>query len=507
MQESFKLSNLGVSEISKGNFEIGLEYLKKAFLLDKNNLQIKNNFLLATKKAANFYLNRQNPELFLETYQQVIDLGIADESILKDFISAKTHFCDWFDLEKYKSTDPYENILRFPDEKENFEKAKNYSKKFDNKFLFKKHKNKKIKIGYVSNGFRDFPTGYNLISVLENHNKKKFDVYCYSYGEDDGREIKKRFEIASQFFDISKLNNFDAAKKIALDQIDILVDLKGLTDNNRLEILSYKPAPIQVNYLGYPGTTGAKFIDYIIADKTVIPPSSQKYYSETVIYLEGCYRPICCHCEEPKRGSNLSPRSPRHARDDKSVIFASFNMSYKITPEVFDSWIEILKSVPSAVLWLHKSNNFFAKNLNKYASKKGLDTRRILYQEDLPHDRHLDRLSSVDITLDTFPTNGHSTTVDSLVSGVPVVTLKGKHFTSRVSESVLNTFGLNILVAKNLDEYKKIAIDLAHSEKDLKAIKQKIHKKLSSDFSDIKKYTSMLENAYLEFYERHLKNS
>jgi len=428
-------ANLGHFMFMLGNKHGAIKSLEKAIEIDSD--------------YANSYLNLGNVYFSIGgfnqaalLYQKAIELDPANGSLLSPLYDAKAHMCDWRGLKRLSRLldrkegheSPFHNLIRVANEEVNFKVASAWSSQYESPRLSTpKHTNKKINVGYLSDGFRDFPTGHNLIGVLENHDRSKYNIYCYSWGKNDKSKVRDRFMRANKFIDINNLDDEEAARKIAGNQIDILVDLKGFTLNNRFGILSYKPSPVQISYLGFPGTTGAKFIDYFIADTTVLPESSQKYYSEKILYLPSCYRPV--DTDYPKIKINKSTLREKYNLPKDARIFASFNQSYKITSEMFKVWLKILDHSPNNYLWQLESNNFFHKNLAKL-------TNKIILAKDVAHEEHLERIKAADLALDTYPVNGHTTTVEALISGVPVVTLKGKHFASRVSESVLKVFRL-----------------------------------------------------------------
>jgi predicted O-linked N-acetylglucosamine transferase (SPINDLY family) len=298
------------------------------------------------------------------------------------------------------------------------------------------------------------------------------------------------------------MGHIEAAKKINEDGIDILIDLKGHTKDNRLEIMALKPAPIQITWLGFPGTTGSSFIDYIITDKIVTPPSSQKFYSEKFLYMPNSYQ-----INYDKR----KIQDAKFTRQDfglpqKAFVFSSFNHTSKIDPETYFSWTNILNSVPNSVLWLLRSNKMAEKNLQKYAKTAGVNPNRIIFSDTvMPNEWHLARLKLSDLALDTFIYNGHTTTSDSLWAGVPVVTLLGKHFASRVAASLLTAVGLPELITHSQKEYENLAIKIANDNKLNARLKSKlISNKLTSPLFNTKLFVENLEKLYTKIYESRI---
>ena len=283
------------------------------------------------------------------------------------------------------------------------------------------------------------------------------------------------------------------------DVVDILVDLKGHTNGNRLGIMALKPAPISVTWLGFPGTTGASYIDYVIADDIVVPKKHQKYYTEKVLYMPNSYQPN----DNEQKISDLRFKRQDLGLPEKGIVFASFNQSYKISSETFASWMKILKAVPNSVLWLYEKLDLASLNLKKEAKKRGVDPKRLIFAGNLPKEDHLVRLKSVDIALDTFTYNGHTTTSDCLWAGVPVITLKGNHFASRVSASLLTAIGLPELITNSQKEYEELAISLANSPKRLTAIRNSLFLNLKSKpLFDTIQFTKDLEKIYAKIHTR-----
>lgn len=355
-----------------------------------------------------------------------------------------------------------------------------------------KWKNKKIKIGYVGDGFRDFPTGHNLLGVLRNHDDIRFEVYIYNHGDKEKSYWEKEAAKAvTQFVDINNWRLIQTVKKIHADQIDILVDLKGYTEGGNLEIFAHRPAKVNLSWLGFPGSTGASFMDCAIVDKVVVPPRQAKYWREKLLYMPDCYRPV--DMETPTEKTKLN--KPR------GIIFSSFNSSYKIEPVIWKAWMQILMTVPQSQLWLWRKDEEAVIHLIDEAQKTGIDPNRIVFHERWDKSKHLARISLTDIALDTRVVNGHTTTTDALRAGVPVVSIKGKHMCSRVSASCLAAAGLSELVATNVDEYVKLAVKLAKNKSLLARLKAKLTLAINnSPLFDTELFTKNLERLYQTAY-------
>jgi len=401
------------------------------------------------------------------------------------------------------SETPFLNIIRKANSKMNYQVAKSWSdyirksKTINNPpFRHKPRKNnKKIRIGYLSSNFQNHAVMHLLTGLFRLHNKKEFEIYIYSYGPDKKDAYRKAvLQYCDSFINISKINDYQATTRIYNDKIDILIDLKGHTQGNRLGICAYHPAPIQINYLGYPGTTGADFIDYIIADKTIIPSKEAKYYSEKLILLPHSYEMT----DNQQKISKRKLEKKDFSLPENKFIFTSFSQSYKIDRETFNLWIDILKKTPKSVLWLQIKNPLTKKNLKRHLKEKGIKEERVIFANRVKSkSTHLKRLGLADLALDTISYNGHTTTTDYLWAGIPIVSLRGKHFASRVASSLLNAMELNELVVKNKEEYKNLAIKMYQDKKALGKIKEKTRaNKFKSPLFNSEQQAKYIEEAY-----------
>ena len=383
------------------------------------------------------------------------------------------------------------------------------SKNFPDKSHFFLHHFKKItssvKVGFLCGEFRDHATSHLMIRVWELFNLERFDIFAFDSGWNDSSKYRQRIQKAfgNNFFNIRNQSDEDAASLIHNLNINILINLNGFFGESRQGIFSYKPAPIQVNYLGFPGTIGAPYIDYLIADSTVIPNSSRQFYTEKVVYLPNCYqandnlRPIICN----------PPYRSDYGLPENAFVFACFNNNYKITPKFFSLWIDILKNVPHSVLWLIFDNADAKMNLLRFAELSGINKERIIFSERVDLSQHLSRHILADLFLDTLPYNAHTTASDALWAGLPIVTMTGNSFPGRVATSLLYSIGLPELVAKSEDEYKQIAINLAISKNELATLKNKLKiNRNNSILFDSKLFTVNFENALLGMVDRYNKN-
>ncbi len=316
----------------------------------------------------------------------------------------------------------------------------------------------KITIAYLSADYHSHATAWLIAELIEKHDRGRFAVFGYSYGPDNRGPTRRRLvEAFDRFVDVKDTSHMAAAQRIAADGVNILIDLKGYTKDARTEILAFRPAPLQVNFLGYPGTMGAEFMDYILVDNYIVPPGRQPFFTEKLVYLPGCYQ-----VNDSRReisGNTPSRQECRLPAD--GFVFCSFNNSYKITPQMFEVWMRLLKAVPGSVLWLLEGNPFVSANLCREAEARGVAGERVIVAPRLPLSEHLARHRLADLFLDTFPVNAHTTASDALWAGLPVLTLAGETFVSRVAGSLLRTMGLPELIATSLEDYEATARRLA----------------------------------------------
>ncbi|HEY8260445.1 MAG TPA: UDP-N-acetylglucosamine-peptide N-acetylglucosaminyltransferase [Methylosinus sp.] len=365
-------------------------------------------------------------------------------------------------------------------------------------FRFRAAGERKIRLGYLSNDFHDHATALLLIETLEAHDRGRFCVNAYSYGADDGKDMRRRLvETFDSFVDISALSDGDAARAIHRDEVDILIDLKGFTFNARSGILMLRPAPVQVNYLGYPGTLGAELCDYIVTDDYVTPPAAAADYSESFAYMPHSYQPR-------GRAGALGAKPTRAAMGlpEQGVVFCCFNQAYKFTPEIFDLWCRLLDAAPGSVLWLLAAP-MAEGNLRNEAWKRGVNADRLVFAPDMGQSDHLARLQLADLVLDTAPYNAHTTASDALWAGVPIVTCSGSTFPSRVAGSVLRAVGMPELIADDLDGYFDLALRLAYDPACLAETKAKLARnRAEAALFDVAAYTRDLEGLFQSMWRR-----
>lgn len=364
---------------------------------------------------------------------------------------------------------------------------------------------KKIRIGYFSADFQNHATAHLMAELFELHDKDKFEVFAFSFGPNVIDEMRQRISLAfNQFIDVTQQSDLEVAQLSRKLGIHIAIDLKGLTQDSRLGIFSYRAAPIQVSYLGYPGSLGAEYIDYLIADKILIPRSSQVNYAEKIVYLPNSYQVN----DRKKVIADIQFTKNELGLPSEGFVFCCFNRNYKITPEIFNSWVRILKAVEGSVLWLFEDNLSASLNLRKEAKARGLDSKRLIFSQRMPLAEHLARHKLADLFLDTYPCNAHTTASDALWVGLPVLTWMGESFASRVAGSLLNALDLSELITTGLEDYEQLAIDLATNSQKLKTLKNKLNSnQLCELLFDTSLFAKHLETAYTKIFEKYQTDS
>ncbi|NJD33993.1 MAG: tetratricopeptide repeat protein [Betaproteobacteria bacterium] len=358
----------------------------------------------------------------------------------------------------------------------------------------------KVRIAYYSSDFHNHATTYLMAELFEAHETDKFELYGFSFGPDKQDEMRKRVAAAfDKFIDVRGWSDREVARYSRELGIDIAVDLKGFTTDARPGIFAARCAPVQVNYLGYPGTMGAEYMDYVVADTTVIPRERQSDFSEKVVYLPHSY-------QVNDSGRKISQRiftRQESGLPESGFVFCCFNNSYKILPATFDGWMRILKAVKGSVLWLLGDNPTAANNLRKEAEARGVESNRLVFANRMPLDEHLARHKLADLFIDTLPCNAHTTASDALWAGLPVLTCMGKSFASRVAASLLNAMELPELVTRTQEEYEAKAVEFATDLSKLREVKLKLEKnRLSTPLFDARLFARHVEAAYESMYAR-----
>jgi predicted O-linked N-acetylglucosamine transferase (SPINDLY family) len=537
--------NYGTILQSYGRLEDAIEFFNRSLAINPNDADAYNNIgilqagLNQLDDALNNFdrsikLNPKNSVAFYNLGKTLIDLNRLDEAVtslyramslnpdlellLGLYLHTKMKLCDWTSLHYYTDqfvvavskmklvTAPFP-LLGLIDQPQLHQiSAKVYSETQHPKTdvlgpHVKRMPHHKIRIGYYSADFHNHATSYLMAELFEVHNRSKFEIYGFSFGPNFDDEMRRRIAPSfDKFFEVNSMSDLQIAKLSRDIGIDIAVDLKGYTTDSRAGIFAKGAAPIQVNYLGYPGTMGSAYIDYIIADRIVIPEDQRLSYFEKVVYLPHSYQ-----VNDSKRSiSDKQFTRKEFGLPESSFVFCCFNNSYKILPDTFDVWMRILKAVPGSVLWLLEDHSTISTNLRREARVRGVNESRLVFAKRMPMDEHLARQKLANLFLDTLPYNAHTTTSDALWAGLPVLTVMGTSFASRVAASLLNAINLPELITQTKEEYEQLAIRLATDGNILESLKEKLeNNKANSPLFNCNQFSRHLEVAYEAMYERH----
>ena len=430
----------------------------------------------------------------------------------------RLHGCDWNGLEEERTRisalveagqfvlDPIGNILLFdsPAKQADFARVwatQKYPAAPVPLWSGEVYRHDKIRVAYLSADFRTHATALLMAGVFEAHDRTRFETTAISFGADDKSAMRARLEAGfDRFIDVRNVGDAEVARRLRNAETDIVVDLKGYTQEGRPGILAYRPAPIQAQYLGYPGSMAADYYDYVIADRIVLPEEHRRFFSEQIAYLPDTYQ-----CNDSKRA--IAPRAPRRSElglPEGGFVFCCFNNNHKILPEMFAIWMRLLRQVDNSVLWLLQDNLAVVRNLSREAIARGVAPERLVFARRCPPADHLARQRLADLFLDTLPYNAHTTCSDALWAGLPVLTVPGGCFAGRVAASLLSAHGVPELIARSLQEYEALALKLARDRSALTAIREKVarHRNTHPLF-DTARFTRNLEAAYVSMWERH----
>lgn len=351
----------------------------------------------------------------------------------------------------------------------------------------------RIRLAYVSADFRDHPVGFQLARLLERHDRSRFEIIAISSGRDDGGDTRARIAAAcDQFHDMAQAGDQEAAEKLRALEVDIAIDLSGHTYGTRLGAFERRPAPVQAAWLGFPGTTGAREMDFILGDAVVTPPGHQDFYDERIIALPGSFFPI-----DGSKTAGAPPSRAQAGLPENAFVFCCFNRNWKISQAMFDIWLRLLNQVPDSVLWLRAYTSNSNAALQKYAQQNGIDPSRLIFAQRVALDVHLARHALAGLFLDTSPYGAHATAADALWAGLPVLTQMGEGFAGRVGASLLTAAGLPELITHTPEDYEATALALAHDPGQLKALRERLAaNRTTAPLFDMAKFTRGLESAY-----------
>jgi len=482
-------------------------------------IELKPDYANALTNYGTVLCEMQRDEEAIEKYEKAIKLKPDVDLALGDLIHTKMRICDWADLEDLyhplrqrmlagkQASNPFvilglfdEPILQTRCAELHANGKLNFIAPLG--LISMRGRGSRIRVGYFSMDFYDHAVSHLITEVIERHNRERFEVYGFSFGPNTGDPLRVRLENAfDRFIDVQALSDIEIARLSREQEIDIAIDLGGYTKDSRPQIFAHRAAPIQINYLGYPGTMGSKCMDYFIGDQITIDSDNVSHFYEKIIYLPNSFQPN--PSQRPIEASAL-PRKD-YGLPESSFVFCCFNNSWKITPEVFKSWVRILKEVDNSVLWLQQGHPTSTRNILEAFEVEKVSPSRIVFASKVPNiSDHLVRYQRADLFLDTFPYGAHTTGSDALWVGLPVLTRSGQSFASRVASSLLNAIGLPELITKTPEDYERLAVELALNPDRITSLKAKLAKNRSTHpLFNTALFTQHLESAYQTTYDRY----
>ncbi|MEI8361872.1 MAG: tetratricopeptide repeat protein [Betaproteobacteria bacterium] len=515
--------NLANAQRELGKPEAAIKQYQKAIQLDANDADIYNNLGNVQRELGQL-------DLAIASYSKALDINPSLHHAKVHLVHQKQHICDWQGLQadiaeirNWVNTVPHAQIspfafLAMPTTTAAEQKtcannwvSNRYASLIEQgkqlNFTYRPRQSKKLRIAYLSADFRLHPLAFLISELIEIHDRSQFEIIAFSYGVNDQSSARIRLERAfDQFHDIRALSEIDAAKKIHASNIDILVDLTGFTQTSRSGIAALRPAPINVNWLGFAGTMGGlsegkqPLFDYILSDAFISPPETAPYYAEQLALLPHCYQP-----NDRKRPVAKIPSREACLLPADSFVFCCFNQTFKITPDVFAVWMRLLKAVPNSVLWLLDCNRWAKQNLIHEAAIQGVREEKLIFAPRVAIADHLARHIHANLFLDTLPYNAHTTCSDALWMGVPVLTCVGDTFSARVAGSLLNAADLTEFITYTLQQYEDKALYLSENPIELLAIKKKLLAGVMTyALFDTISFTQSLEHTYQMIWQRYL---
>ncbi len=504
---------------NRGNALNSLKRHEEALASYDKSIKLKPDYAEVWSNRGNALNSLKRHEAALASYERAVALKPEIDFILGDIVHTQMKICNWTNLGQRRRileekilagasvTSPF-ILLGLCDSPELQRRcAEIYVRESQGTTsqlgaIHKRHSRNKIRIGYFSMDFKEHPVSYLLAELFELHDRSKFEIYGFSFGPNTRDSMRQRVEQGlDNFLDVKHLSDVNIARLSREYSIDIAIDLGGYTQDSRPQIFAERAAPIQINYLGYPGTWGADCMDYFIGDEVTISDEGQRQFSEKVIFLPNSYQVNPSH-----RPMTLSePSRQDHGLPVGAFVFCCFNNSWKITPEILEQWVQILRQTSNSVLWLSEINLSAKKNIQKYFEQNRVDTSRLIFAKRIPClADHLARYHLADLFLDTFPYNAHTTASDALWAGIPVLTLQGQSFVARVAASLLSNIGVPELITHTKEEYCFLAIELALNPDKLAAIKAKLaQNRLTTPLFNTELFARHIESAYKAAYRRY----
>lgn len=524
-QDAFPYQNMGTVLQKVAERRKAIRCFKKAISISPSFVEAHISLSIALQEAG------EHSEA-VDSFYRAISLDSDNVKLYCHLVRSLQHECRWKELARYGSILdrytrqalkkgqvpdelPFLNLTRHCNPLLNYKVAKARSDDLARRVAVeretiqiladssRRRSDDKITIGYLSNNFKNHPTAHLITGLFKYHDRDRFNIYCYSYGKDDGSLYRKSIERnCDRFIDILSMDYMDAARQICNDQVDILVDLVGQMRATRMEIPALRPAPLQVRWMGMAGTSGADFYDYIITDRIVTPEVQADFYSERFAYMPHTYQIN----NDTQHVAGEKFQREGFGLPEEAFVYGCFCTTYKIEPFIYGAWMRILKQVPGSILWLLEPSPEARDRLRIEAKERGVDPQRIVFAEKVERSRHIARIGLADMCLDTAIVNGAATTSEILWAETPVLTLQGRHFASRMAASILSAMELPELIADTLDAYEKTAAKLAVDYDFYRTIKNKVKtKKKTSVLFDTASFVKNLENLFIQMLQCHVR--
>jgi predicted O-linked N-acetylglucosamine transferase (SPINDLY family) len=510
------LNNLGGAELNRGHHHEAVKLFRQALAIQPNLAQSWYNLGNALNDLSDFAAS-------VDCLQKAVDLDPDHVEALSCLVRLKEQCCDWPGLDALRGRMidrvrirqdgriyPFAFLSMAESNEDQFMCDRDWAHaQYDVMtnipgrvaFSHEVRPHERLRIGYLSSDLHGHATAILMAEVFELHSRDRFEIIAYSAGPNDGSPMRQRLlQAFDAFNEVGTLSPQAIAEKIHADRIDILVDLKGYTRETRTAVLAFRPAPVQVAYLGFPGTLGADIVDYMVTDRFVTPLDQAQWFSEKFAYMPDCYQ-----CNDRRRELAETLSRTEYGLPESALVLCCFNHSYKITPQIFDVWCRILQRLPESVLWLLASTPMTEDNLRDQARARGVDPARLYFAKVLPLPEHLARLRQADLFLDTLPVNAHTTTSDALWAGLPVITCAGNTFVSRVAGSLLQAVGLSECITTSLDAYFELACELGRHPERLKAMRERLADREKLPLFNTPRFVRGLEMLYQAMWQRRLQ--
>ncbi len=502
---------------NRGNALIELGRIEDAVASFDAALAVNSKFADALANRASAKMRLSRFESAIEDYERLMAVSPSFPYALGSLIDANLQVCDWRSLDRLRKRVRSElragNRVVRPFQFQAFNNSSrdqlratqiwvnDVVRRSAPNWQGPRYRHERVRLGYLSSDFREHAVGRLIVELLECHDRSRFETIAISFGADDGSELRARFQRgADQFIDVREKTDEEIAALVRSLEIDIAIDLNGFTENARVGVLGRRPAPIQVSYVGFIGTMAVDFIDYMIADRYVIPAELTDDYNEHIVTMPDSY-----WVNNSKRAlPEATPTRAQCGLPETGFVFCCFNNNYKIAPEMFAIWMRLLQQIDGSVLWLFEGNQIAAQNLRRAAQLHGVSAERLVFAPRMAPSDHLARHRLANLFVDTLPYNAHTTTVDALWAGLPVLTCMGKMFQGRVAASMLHAIDLPELVTHSLEAYEALALKLARNPAALATIKDKlVANRLTTPLFDTRRFARNIETAYTTMWERH----